>query len=278
MPSLLSGLWLGWWLAGDLNPLAALADSIDGVIDVLADPGDTRVIIFALVIGALIAVLEAAVRCAIRELAGEPSLGLQRQARRMACVVHRGRDLHRVQSDPAGCRRSFASAVRPFRVSREKLAYLIDATSAPICILIPLNAWGAFNLSLLAGTGLDDPLGTFIAAIRSPSMPSSRCCCRLHHRLRLEHRPHEKGRSAHPGGSTAVARLDTAGESDLLDTVLNDAAEPRRDVGPALMLLPIAVVIGMVPVGLFVTGDGDLLAGSGSTAVLWAVLAGLATL
>jgi tetracycline resistance efflux pump len=37
-----------------------------------------------------------------------------------------------------------------FRVSREKLAYIIDSTSAPICILIPLNAWGAYILGLLA--------------------------------------------------------------------------------------------------------------------------------
>jgi Na+/H+ antiporter NhaC len=52
-----------------------------------------------------------------------------------------------------------------FRISRERLAYLIDATSAPVCILIPLNAWGAFNLGLLGSTALEDPLGTFILAI-----------------------------------------------------------------------------------------------------------------
>jgi hypothetical protein len=40
-----------------------------------------------------------------------------------------------------------------FRVSREKLAYLIDSTSAPICILIPLNAWGAYVLGILGDAG-----------------------------------------------------------------------------------------------------------------------------
>jgi Na+/H+ antiporter NhaC len=44
------------------------------------------------------------------------------------------------------------------------------------------------------------------------------------------------------------------------------------------MLAPIAVVIGMVPLGLYITGNGNLQAGSGSKAVLWAVLAGLAVL
>src|SRR5699024_11631349 len=34
-------------------------------------------------------------------------------------------------------------------VSRAKLAYLIDSTGAPICILIPLSSWGAYVFSLL---------------------------------------------------------------------------------------------------------------------------------
>ena len=42
-------------------------------------------------------------------------------------------------------------------------------------------------------------------------------------------------------------------------------------------MIPIVVMVLTMPLGLYVTGDGDMLAGSGSTSVLWAVLAGLAT-
>jgi len=34
-------------------------------------------------------------------------------------------------------------------VCREKLAYICDSTSAPVCSLIPLNAWGALLLGLI---------------------------------------------------------------------------------------------------------------------------------
>ena len=34
--------------------------------------------------------------------------------------------------------------------SREKLSYIIDSTSAPVCVLSPLSSWGAYILSLLA--------------------------------------------------------------------------------------------------------------------------------
>ena len=48
-----------------------------------------------------------------------------------------------------------------YKCSREKLAYIIDSTSAPICILIPMNAWGAYNLGILEGLGVENALGVF---------------------------------------------------------------------------------------------------------------------
>lgn len=36
-------------------------------------------------------------------------------------------------------------------VSRAKLAYLIDSTAAPVCVISPLSSWGAFIISIIAG-------------------------------------------------------------------------------------------------------------------------------
>ena len=41
------------------------------------------------------------------------------------------------------------------------------------------------------------------------------------------------------------------------------------------MLLPVLALVLSMPLGLYVTGEGDLTAGSGSTSVLWAVLIAL---
>lgn len=35
-----------------------------------------------------------------------------------------------------------------YKVSREKLAYLIDSTSAPVCSICPLSSWGAYIIAL----------------------------------------------------------------------------------------------------------------------------------
>jgi len=49
---------------------------------------------------------------------------------------------------------------------------------------------------------------------------------------------------------------------------------PRRAVN---MVLPIVVMVSMVPVVLWLTGDGNIMQGSGSRAVLWGVITGVLT-
>lgn len=50
------------------------------------------------------------------------------------------------------------------RISHAKLAYLIDATAAPICIIAPVSSWAASVISQMDGTGLDG-MSTFIQSI-----------------------------------------------------------------------------------------------------------------
>jgi Na+/H+ antiporter NhaC len=60
-------------------------------------------------------------------------------------------------------------------------------------------------------------------------------------------------------------------DEDVLAPPPNDRIPPRA----RNMFVPIIAMVLMMPVGLYVTGDGDPRAGSGSTSVLWAVLSGL---
>ncbi|ABM02848.1 transporter, NhaC family [Psychromonas ingrahamii 37] len=38
-----------------------------------------------------------------------------------------------------------------FNVSRSKLAYILDSTAAPMCILMPLSSWGAYIMTIIGG-------------------------------------------------------------------------------------------------------------------------------
>lgn len=55
-----------------------------------------------------------------------------------------------------------------YRVSREMLAYVVDSTAAPVCILVPISTWAAYFSGLLEETGWaasDRGLALYVDAI-----------------------------------------------------------------------------------------------------------------
>lgn len=61
------------------------------------------------------------------------------------------------------------------------------------------------------------------------------------------------------------------------EDVLGGGEEPPVTPRAANMIVPIATLVVLMPLGLWITGDGDLREGSGSTSVLWAALGALAS-
>ena len=273
--SLSIGLWMGAWLLGSGNPLAAIPQAIDAVINVFTDPGDTRVLVFTLVIGGLIATIEklGGVRGFIHLLQEKKWVTGPGRAQWLAfgtgVVVF-------IESNITLL---IAGAIsRPlfdrYRVSREKLAYIIDATSAPICVLIPLNAWGAVIVSLLASSGIANPIDVFIGAIlfNFYAIFAVLVCALVIWSdfdigpMRAAQKRTMEGRFLWPNATPTV------------DPSLIEAGQSRQPQDSAkLMLLPVLALVLSMPLGLFITGEGDLTAGSGSTSVLWAVLIALGT-
>ena len=56
--SLSIGIWVGYCILESVNPVVGLSLGIDGIVNVFDDAGDTRVLIFTLIIGGLIATIE----------------------------------------------------------------------------------------------------------------------------------------------------------------------------------------------------------------------------
>lgn len=52
-----------------------------------------------------------------------------------------------------------------FRISREKLAYIIDATAAPVCILTPISSWAAYVVSCIPDEVTPHGMSLFLASI-----------------------------------------------------------------------------------------------------------------
>ncbi|MGR3808587.1 transporter, NhaC family (TC 2.A.35) [Pasteurella testudinis DSM 23072] len=58
-----------------------------------------------------------------------------------------------------------------YKISRAKLAYLLDSTAAPMCVIMPISSWGAYIITLVGGLLAThaiteySPIGAFMAMI-----------------------------------------------------------------------------------------------------------------
>lgn len=272
--SLAAGVWLGYTILAGWNPLAGLGDAIQACVDVMADAGNSRVLLFTLVIGALIATVEAmgGVHGFVNWIEKRGLVTGPRGARLLAFIVGV------VVFIESNITVLVAGAVaRPLfdrhKRSREMLAYIIDSTSAAVCILIPLNAWGAYVLALLGDGMVENPLGLFISAIPLNFYALSAVVLAGF----VAVTGWTWGPMKHAEARAADGHIFEEGAAPMVDEAAL-VPEPVGAIPPRAfnMLLPLGAMVLMMPLALFITGGGDLRAGSGSTSVLWAVLAGLA--
>jgi tetracycline resistance efflux pump len=268
--SLGAGIWMGFTLLSGFNPLTGVTAGIDGVINVFGDAGDTRVLIFTLIIGSLIATIEhsGGVRGFVHYL--ETRKWVHNGVRAQILAWATGLVIF-IESNitllVAG------SVSRPlfdrYHVSREKLAYLIDATSAPVCVMIPLNAWGAVIIGLLASAGVENPLELFIQsiplnfyAITAIILAAVVIWKNINlGPMKAAEKRTQGGDLLWPGAAPIVELAETMPDYESEDAIPS----------ASLMIVPILAMILMMPLGLYVTGDGDLIEGSGSISVLWSV-------
>ncbi len=266
--SLFAGIWMGFLILNGFNPLTGVSGGLDAVINVFTDPGDTKVLVFTLLIGSLIATIEESggVRGFVHFLETRRFVHNGKRAQILAWLTGI------VIFIESNITLLVAGAVsRPlfdrYKISREKLAYIIDATSAPVCVMIPLNAWGAVIIGLVAATGVENPLQTFIASIpynlyAITAVVLSAIVIWKNINIGPMKAAEERTQRGELLWPDATPMVDVSAEQ------FHDEETPP----PAyLMMLPIVAMILMMPVGLYLTGNGNLIEGSGSTSILWAI-------
>jgi tetracycline resistance efflux pump len=269
------GILSGAILLEDGVVLSGFARGIELIVETLNDPDNAMVVLFTFVIGSLISSMESlgGIRGFVTWLENSGWLKGKRSVRVLVWLVG---VLIFIESNitilVAG------ALARPlfdkYKISREKLAYLIDSTSAPICLIIPFNAWGAYIISILSTLGEEQPVELFVRSILfnfyslfavSLALITAVFDLNLGPMKAAEER-------------TQRGQLLSDGAQPMVDETL--FAPPDDSVRPSgwLMIAPILTLVIMMPVGLLITGDGDLRKGQGAVSVLWSVVASLAVL
>jgi Na+/H+ antiporter NhaC len=163
--ALFVGVWVGAWAISGWNPLAGLWRVIDRfVVPTLGDldGGHPQIVVFSLLLGGMVGIVSK----------NGGTLGIVEAATPFARTRRRGK----IATWLAGMAIFFddyantlivgntmRSITDRLKISREKLAYLVDSTAAPLAAIVPLSTWVGYEISLIAD-------GLRIAAEQNPAM------------------------------------------------------------------------------------------------------------
>lgn len=153
--SLFAGIWLGALAVAGWNPLTATWRVVDRfAAHALADIDHTQIVIFTLLLGGMVGIIAR----------NGGTLGVVERVAPFAKTGRRGK----VGTWLAGLAIFFddyantlivGNTMRPItdrlKISREKLAYIVDSTAAPVAALVPVSTWVGYEIGLI-GDGLRD--------------------------------------------------------------------------------------------------------------------------
>ena len=133
----------------------------NGFIGVLSDSYNVGILVFLVILGAMVSMMnKAGGSAAFGRWAAthiHSRVGAQLATVLLGCLIF--------IDDYFNCL-TVGSVMRPVtdkhKISRAKLAYLIDATAAPVCIIAPISSWAAAVTGFVEGT---DGFSLFIRAI-----------------------------------------------------------------------------------------------------------------
>lgn len=149
--SLFLGVFVGALLYSGGDPIKALFNLFSVMSEQVG--GNTPIIVFLVVLGILVVLMQKSGGAkAYGNWAGKKIKtkgGALAATAALGCLIF--------VDDYFNCL-TVGSVMRPvtdkFKISRAKLAYIIDATAAPVCIIAPISSWAAAVSGQLEGDGL----------------------------------------------------------------------------------------------------------------------------
>ena len=254
--ALFCGVVLCYLMMANGQPINGLTSAATGIAGVFYSLGNVYIISFSLLIGALVTLMNqsGAVNGFINHLATLNLVKNSRQASMLPAVI--GTTIFtdtNLSMFTAGM--ASQKLFDQHKLSRARLAYLVDSTCAPVSILFLVNGWGAYVLGLLDGYSFDDPVGILIGTI---------------------------GYNIYAIIAVALAYYTAFsgrvfGPLKRAETLVHEKQKTTVDhVAPAhIMWLPMLTLLIGTFIFLWATGDGDIRRGSGAFSVFWSVIIAL---
>ena len=249
--SLFFGIFVGAMMYAGGDPLKALFTLYQVMSEKVG--GNVSIIVFLVVLGILVILMQKSGGAkAYGDWAGKKissKSGVLAATAGLGCLIF--------VDDYFNCL-TVGSVMRPvtdkFRVSRAKLAYIIDATAAPICIIAPISSWAAAVAGELEGDGLMVFISTIpfnVYALLTIVMVFALCFFKFDFgKMKRNMQIAEETGDLHAGAD--------ASDEETGDVASNPNGKVRHLVIPVLVLIACCVG-GMIYTGFFYNWDTGLI-------------------
>ncbi len=154
--ALLVAIFSAEWLLAQFHPGIGFINTAERLVAVFDSAGNTRILLFSLLVGALLTLMQRSGGVsAFVHWVGQR--GLADTPRKVGLVPTLMGIFIFIETNLSVLTSGILSRnlFDRFNMSRERLAYIIDSTCAPISVLIVMNAWGAYILSLIGDFSFD---------------------------------------------------------------------------------------------------------------------------
>lgn len=249
---------------------SAFIGSIERTVTVASSSGNARILVFSLLIGALLAFVRdsGSVVATVNRLVNK---GLIKSKKQVGSLTVLTGMLIFIESNLSVLTAGILSRdlFAKFKMSKARLAYIIDSTSAPVCILVLLNGWGAYILALLNNYDLGQSSvsilwGTvafnFYAIIALLLVIYTVATDKLHGPLKATEDNFSKS-------VVAESELNIATQTPTNDNLLSQQ-QPSSSKA-RFMIVPLLTMVASMFFFMYWSGDGDITHGSGSKSVLY---------
>ena len=272
--SLMIGIIAGGLLYAQFNPVVAMEHVFsDGMIGQLSDSWNVGILIFLVVLGSIVMLMNRAGGSAAfgrwASMHVKTRLGAQLATIALGVLIF--------IDDYFNCL-TVGSVMKPVtdknKISREKLAYLIDATAAPVCIIAPISSWAAAVTGFVEGT---NGLALFIRAIPYNLYAFLTIAMMLVLSIgRFDYGPMKKAEKE-PGNNKQKDDKAQKGTEEKQEFKISDKGKVIHLILPIVTLI-FCCVMGMIYTGGFFEGESFVNAFANSDASVGLVYGSMAAL
>lgn len=233
----------------------SLIQTLERSIEVVGNAGNARILAFALLIGVLMSFMQTSggIGATVKLLIDKKIITNRKRAGLVTVVLG---SLIFVSTYVSSITTGILSRgiFDKFGMSRARLAYMIDSTAAPICLILLFNSFGAYLLGLLENYSFEQSAISILMGTVVYNFYAFIALVIVYYTAFSDtvYGPMKKSEET-------LAKKDDEQNTDIISTKAR------------YMIIPVIILVFSVFAVLYWTGNGEITRGSGSKAVLYAV-------